>query len=63
MGSIPASGRSPEEGNSNPLQCSCLGNTMDREPGRLAVHGVAQLDMTEELSTDVIICFFFSLFL
>ena len=27
--SIPGSGRSPEEGNGNPLQCSCLGNCMD----------------------------------
>ena len=29
MGSIPGSGRSPEEGNGNPLQYSCLGNSMD----------------------------------
>ena len=29
-GSIPGSGRSPGEGNSNPLQYSCLGNPMDR---------------------------------
>ena len=36
MGSIPGSGRSPGEGNGNPLQYSCLGNPMDREePGRL----------------------------
>ena len=28
--SIPGSGRSPGEGNGNPLQCSCLGNAMDR---------------------------------
>ena len=27
---IPESGRSPGEGNSNPLQNSCLGNSMDR---------------------------------
>ena len=27
-GSIPGSGRSPEEGNGNPLQFSCLGNPM-----------------------------------
>ena len=31
LGSIPGSGRSPEEGNGNPLQCSCLENPMDRE--------------------------------
>ena len=30
-GSIPGSGRSPEEGNGNPLQCSCLRNPRDRE--------------------------------
>ena len=29
-GSIPGSGRSPERGNGNPLQNSCLGNPMDR---------------------------------
>ena len=29
-GSIPALGRSPEEGNGNPLQYSCLENLMDR---------------------------------
>ena len=28
-GSIPGSGRSPGEGNGNPLQCSCLKNPMD----------------------------------
>ena len=28
--SIPESGRSPGEGNGNPLQCTCLGNPMDR---------------------------------
>ena len=30
VGSIPGSGRSPEEGNGNPLQYSCLKNPMDR---------------------------------
>ena len=30
-GSIPGSGRSPGEGNSNPLQYSCLENPMDGE--------------------------------
>ena len=29
-GSIPGSGRSPEEGNGNPFQCSCLENFMER---------------------------------
>ena len=35
LGSILGSGRSPGGGHGNPLQCSCLGNPMDREPGRL----------------------------
>ena len=30
LGSIPGSGRSPGEGNGNPLQYSCLENAMDR---------------------------------
>ena len=30
LGSIPESGRSPGEENDNPLQCSCLENSMDR---------------------------------
>ena len=30
LGLIPGSGRFPGEGNGNPLQCSCLGNPMDR---------------------------------
>ena len=32
-GSIPGSGRSPGEGNGNPLQYSCLENPMDGEAG------------------------------
>ena len=38
-GSVPGSGRSPGEGNSNPLQCSCLGNLMHKEPGGLPPMG------------------------
>ena len=30
VGLIPGLGRSPGEGNGNPLQCSCLGSPMDR---------------------------------
>ena len=40
VGSIPGSARSPGEGNGNPLQYSCLGNTMDREAWQATVHGV-----------------------
>ena len=35
-------GRSPGEGNGNPLQYSCLGNPMDRGAWRATVHGVAE---------------------
>ena len=42
MGSIPGSGRSPGEGNGNPLQDSCLGNPMDRGAWWATVHGVAK---------------------
>ena len=39
---IPESGRSPGEGNSNPLQYSCLENPLDRGAWRAAVHRVSQ---------------------
>ena len=42
MGSIPGSGRSPGEGNGNPLQYSCLGNPMDRGAWQSTVHGVSE---------------------
>ena len=42
MGSVPGSGRSPGEGNGNPLQCSCLENPMDRGAWRATVHAVAK---------------------
>ena len=41
-GSIPGSGRSPGEGNGNPFQYSCLGNSMDGEAWPAIVHGVAK---------------------
>ena len=40
--SIPGLGRSPGERNGNPLQCSCLGNPMDRAAWWAAVHGVTK---------------------
>ena len=40
LGSIPESGRSPGEGNGNPLQYSCLENSMDRGAWWAAVHGI-----------------------
>ena len=39
--SIPGSGRSLGEGNGNPLQYSCLGNSVDRGTWLATVHGVA----------------------
>ena len=41
-GSIPELGRSPEEGNGNPLQYSCLENLMDRGVWQATVHGVTK---------------------
>ena len=41
-GSIPGSGRSPEEGNDNPLQYFCVENPTDRGQCRAAVAGVAK---------------------
>ena len=41
-GSIPGWGRSPGEGYGNPLQCSCVGNPMDRGAGWATVRGVAK---------------------
>ena len=40
LGSISGSGRSPGEGNGNPLQYSCLENPMDGGAWEAAVHGV-----------------------
>ena len=38
-GMIPGPGRSPKEGNSNPLKYSCLGNPMDRGVWWATIHG------------------------
>ena len=42
MGLIPGLGKAPEEGNGNPLQYSCLGNSMDREDWQATVHQVTR---------------------
>ena len=42
MGLIPGSKRFPGEGNGNPLQYSCLENSMDREAWWVTVHGVSK---------------------
>ena len=41
-GLIPGSGRSPGEGNGDPLQYPCLGNPMDRGTWQATVHGVTK---------------------
>ena len=43
MGLIPESGKSPGEGNGNPLQYSCQGNIMDRRAWWAIVHGVSRV--------------------
>ena len=42
LGSIPGSGRSPGVGNGNPLQYSCLENSIHREAWWATVHGVTK---------------------
>ena len=46
LDSVPGSGRSPGEGNGNPLQYSCLGNPMDKGAWRATVHGVTKESVT-----------------
>ena len=41
-GSIPGSGRSPKVGNANPLEYSCLENSLERGTWPARVHGVTK---------------------
>ena len=51
-GLIPGLGRSPGEGNGNPLQYSYLENSMDRGAWWATVYGIIkELDPTDQLST------------
>ena len=43
LGLMPGSGRSPGEGNDNPVQYSCLGNPMGRGAWSARVHGIARV--------------------
>ena len=63
-GSIPGSGRSPGGGHGNPLQYSCLENSMDRGAWRATVHGVTKSQVqlgTEARLSEFQIMRFFSL--
>ena len=56
-GSISGSGRSPGGRNGNPLQYSCLGNSMDRGAWWATDHGVTKvLDMTQQLNINYMYC-------
>ena len=55
-GTIPELGRSPGEGNGNPLQQSCLENPTDREAWRAAIHGVVRV--RHDLETKPPLCLF-----
>ena len=44
LGLIPELGRSPGEGNGNPLQCSCLENPMDGGAWLATVHQIARVE-------------------
>ena len=53
LGLIPGLGRSPGEGNGNPLQYSCLENPMDRGAWRATVHRIAKSqDMIERVNNN-----------
>ena len=58
MGSIPGLGRSPREGNGDPLQYSCPENPMDRAAWQVTVHGVTKSGT--HLSSPLVLCWLFA---
>ena len=56
VGSIPGSGRSPGEGDGNPLQYSCLGNAVVRGTWWVADHGITKVGF--DYNNNSIICLF-----
>ena len=48
-GTTPGLGKFPAVGNGNPLQYSCLEDSMDRGAWQTTVHGVAESDATQHL--------------
>ena len=61
MGLIPGSGRSPGEGNGNPLQYSCLKNLMYRGVWRATVQGVTKSWTQLSMHTQIIILYILSM--
>ena len=55
-GSIPRSGRPPEEENGYPIQYSCLENSMTEEPNRLQSIGSQRVNTTEQLILSLSLC-------
>ena len=53
-GSIPGSGRSPGEGNGNPLQYSFLEAPMDRGAWRATAHGVTESQMRLSIAQHIL---------
>ena len=53
MGLIPGLGRSPEGGNGNPLQYSCLENSMDRGAWQAIIHGVTKIQTRLSTHTNI----------
>ena len=56
---IPGWERSPGEGNGYPLGYSCLENSMDIGAWKATVHGVAKLDITQQLNNNIYQSIFF----